>query len=420
MSQKGSEQTAKGSKGKSRFHLSERFAWAGNRRSNASQSGSKADHLRFILRGKLEHFNDAAIKTNGEIPAGQLESLERLARAVRLSDELGPVTSRWPPVIGLILALSLVSLLLLVRVPRTQIALNVEASEISFVLPAEKPLTGLAGVRQLGVSGFDHLRIRPEIDSALSAKRLGQNTGMIRVSIPSNAASVRLIYAAPLIPPAGTRVWIRQMEAPKTYRLSLKPPDRRKGIEVRAEIQGLIEMAVPGVTEGLRSYDFGRSGGTVEIGSQKDILDLDFVLGETAEATFYTQVPVESLVFIRVEEFDGSQRSLVRPLSTLLGGSLSLKSLNGEKHELSAGEQIRFEASEGRIDTLQLKSDRLILKFSGTVSGIKIGEGEASRNLMPNLLEWLKARRPLSLVWGATLFAYGLFINLLRWYRRSA
>jgi hypothetical protein len=243
---------------------------------------------------------------------------------------------------------------------------------------------------------------------------------MIRVSIPSNAASVRLIYAAPLIPPAGTRVWIRQMEAPKTYRLSLKPPDRRKGIEVRAEIQGLIEMAVPGVTEGLRSYDFGRSGGTVEIGSQKDILDLDFVLGETAEATFYTQVPVESLVFIRVEEFDGSQRSLVRPLSTLLGGSLSLKSLNGEKHELSAGEQIRFEASEGRIDTLQLKSDRLILKFSGTVSGIKIGEGEASRNLMPNLLEWLKARRPLSLVWGATLFAYGLFINLLRWYRRSA
>jgi len=39
---------------------------------------------------------------------------------------------------------------------------------------------------------------------------------------------------------------------------------------------------------------------------------------------------------------------------------------------------------------------------------------------MPNLLQWLKARQPVSLVWGATIFVYGLIVSALGWYRKSS
>jgi len=69
------------------------------------------------------------------------------------------------------------------------------------------------------------------------------------------------------------------------------------------------------------------------------------------------------------------------------------------------------------IESLKLEGDRITFKFHGQVSGMQTGEEGASRNLMPNLLEWLKARQPLSLVWGSSLFIYALIISTLRWYR---
>jgi len=148
-----------------------------------------------------------------------------------------------------------------------------------------------------------------------------------------------------------------------------------------------------------------------------DIMDMDFVLSGNSDLQFYAQVPIENLGLSRIEEFSVPGKSLVTPVSTVLNGTLHLESLKGEKLELRAGELIRFSDSKGRIESLKLEGDRITFKFHGQVSGMQTGEEGASRNLMPNLLEWLKARQPLSLVWGSSLFIYALIISTLRWYR---
>jgi uncharacterized protein (DUF2461 family) len=64
----------------------------------------RAQQLREVLQNKLEDLNAKALEKKGEIPAEQLASLERISRAIRLSDDLKPLPKRWPPVLALLLA----------------------------------------------------------------------------------------------------------------------------------------------------------------------------------------------------------------------------------------------------------------------------------------------------------------------------
>ena len=181
-----------------------------------------------------------------------------------------------------------------------------------------------------------------------------------------------------------------------------------------------MEIAAPGVLDKIRKFDLGKSGATFAFGSSNDIMDLDFVLNQNSDLPFYAQVPIEKLGLFRIEEFSTLGKSLVNPVSTLLSGTLYLESLNGEKKELRAGEQIRFNTSKGQIESLKLESDRITFKFHGRVRGMKIGEEGVSKTLMPNLLEWLKARQPLSLLWGTTILFYGLIASVMNWYRKAS
>ena len=45
------------------------------------------------------------------------------------------------------------------------------------------------------------------------------------------------------------------------------------------------------------------------------------------------------------------------------------------------------------------------------------GSGDTRRSLMPTYLEWLQARHGLSLLWGTTLYVFGLVVAALRWWR---
>jgi hypothetical protein len=305
-------------------------------------------------------------------------------------------------------------------VPETGITLDVEVSEVSFVVTAEKPLIGRTSVSQLGVSGLHTLHISPDLIRDLAAPQRDNELNAVRLTaIVSNSVSAGAINIATFIPPPGSRAWLRYMGFPRTYRLAMKPPHDGTSITLRADAHGTLEIAAPGWLDKTQKFDVNKSGATFDFESGNDIMDVDLVLADTVGSPFYAQVPIENLTLLRVEEFATSQKTLVQPMSTVLGGTLYLESLNGEKHDLRAGEQVRFTSAKGKIESLKLLDDRVSFKFRGRVAGIQIGEEGASRNLMPNLLEWLKARQPLSLLWGATIFVSGLILSVLHWYRNS-
>ena len=336
---------------------------------------------------------------------------------MRIAGELKPTASRWPPALALLVALLIVSLLLLIRVPETEITLEAAVTDISFTLPAEKPVIGRSGVARLGVSGLSDLKISPDVLADLAGTQHDNRAKTFRLTVSSNTLSAGSINTAALIPPSGTKVWLSHTGVPRSYRLSLKPPKKGR-VTLNADVRGELEVAAPGFLDGVKNCDFGKSGATLEFGSDNDILDVDFVLNENSDLQFYTQVPIENLSFSRIEEFATPDKSLINPISTILSGTLYLESLNGEKRELRPGEPIRLNGLTGRIETLKLEGNRISFKIRGRVSGVKVGDEGVGRNLMPNLLQWLAARQPLSLLWGATIFVYGVIGSIVHWYRR--
>ena len=377
---------------------------------------ASSEHLRDLLRKKLGELNQNTLGKAGEVSEGQLASIERLSRAVRLNDELKAPPSRWSPVIAVMAALLVMSLLMLIHVRETEISLEAAVTDINFTLRAEKPILGHSAISQLGISGLENFKISPETIAEFSGNQ--GNIRTMRLAATTNSISSGVINMATLIPPRSTKVWFACAGAPRTYRLSLKPPRRGTNVTLNLEAQGEVEIAAPDVLPGTRKFDFGKSGATIAFGSSDGILDVDLVLKESSDLQFYSQVPVEGLDLFRVEEFSIPGKSLVNSISTILNGALYLDSLNGEKRELRSGEQLRFSTSIGRMESLKLEDGKIMFKFHGRVSGMKIGEEGVSRNLMPNLLEWLKARQPLSLLWGGTIFLYGIIISALHWFRK--
>ena len=64
---------------------------------------------------------------------------------------------------------------------------------------------------------------------------------------------------------------------------------------------------------------------------------------------------------------------------------------------------LRFGVANGTILTLDLRDDGIAAIFQGDVRGMRSGAGDHPRVLMPTLLEWLRSRQALSLLWGTAL-----------------
>jgi hypothetical protein len=104
---------------------------------------------------------------------------------------------------------------------------------------------------------------------------------------------------------------------------------------------------------------------------------------------------------------------------SILSGSIYFEELNGQELKVRPGEEIRFENSQGEIESLELKEDGVVFQFRGRVHGMTAGSAETSRSLMPTWLDWLKARRGLYLLWGTAVYLFGLIVGVLRWLKVS-
>ena len=209
--------------------------------------------------------------------------------------------------------------------------------------------------------------------------------------------------------PAGaTDVWLRRGDGPKTYRLSLRNPQTAIQIDLLGPVQVSLAGAPP------RAHDFTAPRAIV-LHPAAGMVDLDLVFVDPDHPGVTPQVPVRSLAFSRINEFADRGVSIVRRLSTIVGGTLYMESLNGDKRALRPGEELRFSESAGEIRTIRLAGDALALSFHGRVRGMATGSEDSPRSLMPTWLEWLRARHGLTLLWGTTVYLFGLATALVRW-----
>ncbi len=303
--------------------------------------------------------------------------------------------------------MTIVSVLFFARVPETEIELDAALSQLGFRLPQQQVLTDVTKLSSLGVSGLAELQmprggsresrtIRPA-DASGTAVRLSSADGQRKGELTLDALNV----------PAATQVWLRPTEVPQEWRLSLHGPD----LTLQAAVDGPIRIGLAGVPS--EKVDFPSPQPVVMRSGQNDIdLDMEFPAG--SKSSFSPQDVVEALSFTRVDEHSDAEHTLVRRISTILSGSLYFEALAGREQRLRSGEGLRFQSSHGEIRTLELRDGHVALTFHGNVRGMTTGAGENRRSLMPTYLEWLSAQHGLSLLWGSTIYLFGLVIGLLR------
>jgi hypothetical protein len=300
--------------------------------------------------------------------------------------------------------LAIVSVLLFVRVPETDVELDLLVSGVRFTLARDQVIAGAMRVARLGVSGLRDVQFPPEAEAGAPADR-----SAIRLSVEDSGKRAGLATLAPLSLSAGTAVGLQPVGEPREYALSIKAP----AVAMRVDVNGAVDLAMAGSPS--RQVEF-RSPRPILLRAGPNDVDLDVTFPAAAPSPFSPQLAVKDLALFRIDEFTESNRSLVRRVSTVLSGTLFLESLNSEELHIRPGEALQFEKSDGEMRELRLEDNRIGLRYHGRVQGMTTGSGEGRRSLMPTYLEWLRARHGLSLLWGASLYLFGLVAGALRWW----
>ena len=319
------------------------------------------------------------------------------------------VPNRWLPAIAFAATLVLASVLLFVRVPTTTVELNGTFTALGFVSTQTQPLNRPMRVVALGVSGARDVQLPEEAASGTAATAF-----RVAVSDSAAAAGTASITLDRISVPAGTSVWLSRTEAPRQYRLSLRPA-RAARIAVHADVMGAVTFAPAGAPRTTATLGAPRA---VDFSSGDGALDLDLTLAPGPTPPRWEQLAARDLRVHRVHDEQESERPLARPVSTVLGGSLFFDALGGTERKLRPGELLRFGASDGVFLTLDLRDDAIAAIYQGDVRGLRTGSGDHPRTLMPSLLEWLRKRQSLSLLWGTALYLSGIALTLRRWWRK--
>ena len=320
-----------------------------------------------------------------------------------------PRQNRWLPASIFIATLAIASVLLFVRIPETTIELVGTFNGLGFTSAAQQPLNGALDVSSIGVAGLKDVQLPDEIARP--------TTGVSALRISASSADPKQTAGSIVVDrfnvPADTRVWISRTGIPRQYRITLRS-ERPEAISIHVDVNGAVAFAPAGAAPTLATL---RAPQPVEISTTSGTLDLEVTLAQGTQAPRWQQIEARGLRVYQVQDDQKSDRPLVRPLSTLLTGSIYFESLGGTERKLRTGEMVRFGSAVGTILTFDLRDDGIAATFQGDVKGMTVGAGDHPRSLMPSLVTWLRQRQGLSLLWGTALYLFGVTTTLRKWWK---
>jgi hypothetical protein len=369
--------------------------------------------LRNLLDRKIKELGNRTVHGDGNIPVNELDSIERLKHLVDLLSYASPPRrKRWPMILLFGATLAILSLLLFARVRSTEIELNLTLSELGFSFPRQQALADVMQLSSIGVSGLQKIELprTGDQDPRTLLRSAGSGSSVLLTTGDPDSTNRGTISLSTLNLMPGAHVWLRPADIPNQFRLSVKGRDWL----IRLGVNGQIAAVLAG--QPRTRLDL-RIPGLITLQPDSDIVDMDIQVRNSAKKIFSDQMIVDSLSFFRIDEFVDPDHTLIRRASTILSGTLYFESLGGQERRLRPGEELDFEGSRGEIRTLELRDGHIGLAFHGRVRGMTSGVEDHRYNIMPTWLEWLKARHGLGLLWGTTLYVFGLIVGMMRWWK---
>ena len=370
------------------------------------------DKLRQMLIEKAKAAVDKYISEDGKVAANEIDSLEQLSRLVKLVDSTQAKRrpNLWLLPTLFLTTLIILSILLFGHVSETEIELDVTVSDVSFAVPDQQVLTTLMQLTRLGIDGLNEIRIpRSQEEDSHTINSADNKRKNLHVLITPEKKETGSVSLSSVIVPVGTRVRIYPTEIASQYGLALTG----SSVDLRAEIFGRIQMSLSDRTS--MTYNFASPKAIVMTSDSQEVRLVFSVANDSIGSGFSSQLTADELRLFQIDEFVDQKNTIVRKVSTIHSGTLFLEELKGKEIQLRPREQISFKHSVGEIRTIRLNDNRVELKYYGRVRGMDSGFGDNKRNLMPTYLEWLSARHGLSLLWGTTLYIFGIVVGVLRW-----
>jgi hypothetical protein len=306
--------------------------------------------------------------------------------------------------------LVIVSLLLFLRVRETEVELQLAVSEVGFLLGQPQVLTDIVNLTELGASGLREIHCSDAALSPWMATAAQDDLKAIRVTALERDGKSGSVTFNPFNLPAGVDVHVYDDRNPTACRILLKGSHTA----MRATLYGPVAIDLQSAGTQSPVFEIPQSL-LLHPDSGEVNLNLHFAAG--SGSVFSPQLSVTKLVLSRIDELQTLDGSTAHSVSTILSGTLYLESLNGEPRKLRPRELLQFDEVRGVIRTLQLEGGHITLAFRGKVRGMRSGWGENPASLMPTWLAWLQARHGLSLLWGTTLYFFGLIVAILRWWK---
>jgi hypothetical protein len=347
---------------------------------------------------------------------------ERLAQLMKSGPQLSRDFAFWA-FAGVVITVILVfSALWATRLSTTGITIRGDASELSFTLQKAQQLLGPLAVGSLRAAGLSAIEI-PQRGNAppqvLEMKKEGRLGLMARAGARQRDSLTIDVGSLP----TGTAVWLGVGDRSWAYKLFLRLP---KGGEISATALGSVAIQVPDFGNRSQNFDTPR---TIRLAFDRDA-DLMIELRGDDPVRLRPEISVTRLDLHRlpqhvsVSDRDGTASSAdsgVRPISTLLRGTIIFDDLANQQAVLHPGQQL-FVHPIGNAELLDvvLGKEHISFTLQGTVAGLKTGSA-GQRNLMPDRLQYFQNQDWAKLGGGVLSALIALLAALAAWSsRRSA
>jgi len=307
--------------------------------------------------------------------------------------------------------LIIISALLFINVGDTRINADLLLSGLSFSPISKKQIISFPiAIKRVTFSGIQRTFFPPQGNQKL----LDLNQPMLHFqpySSTSNPTANKIVLDKVVVAKEDTIELIREQDlwSLKIYNQNNKPIKSEISLIIQGEI--VVQYAE---TESKMLYS---EPVLPQFLLHPSGFKLQFMVSEGINDFVIEQIAIDYLSFSKREDISETPHPVYSWRSSIVAGNLYYEELKGEKLSMRHGENLQIDLVSGIVRLVKTEAQHLRALFHGTAIELYLGEKATATNLMPTLLEWIKAQKAFALLWFTSLYVFCIVLTAIKWWK---